>query len=79
MVKYMNGLLYIDHKDPNAEILYGNAIKTSWKFPFELFDGDVINGDYITHELTDEILGKLTLTHQLAQYRKREDSISRNK
>jgi hypothetical protein len=60
MVKYMNGLLYIDHKDPNAEILYGNAIKNFMEnFHLNYFNGDVINGDYITPELTDDILEKI--------------------
>lgn len=73
MVKYMNGLLYIDHKDPNAEILYGNAIKNFMEnFHLNYFDGDVINGDYITPELTDEILGKIDTNTSIGAVQKKE-------
>lgn len=73
MVKYMNGLLYIDHKDPNAEILYGNAIKNFMgNFHLNYFDGDVINGDYITPELTDEILGKIDTNTSIGAIQKKE-------
>lgn len=73
MVKYMNGLLYIDHKDPNVEILYGNAIKNFMEnFHLNYFDGDVINGDYITPELTDEILGKIDTNTSIGAVQKKE-------
>lgn len=73
MVKYMNGLLYIDHKDPNAEILYGNAIKNFMEnFHLNYFDGDVINGDYITPELTDEILRKIDTNTSIGAVQKKE-------